>query len=66
MYYSFDYFLFRQPPEKICCEDLAVAVPGECLFPELAEDNELASQEEEKGILVYTDSTDGMIFIVFY
>ncbi|KAK8403580.1 hypothetical protein O3P69_000557 [Scylla paramamosain] len=29
---------------------------GECLFPELSAENEDASHEEEKGILVYTDS----------
>ncbi|XP_045112200.1 uncharacterized protein LOC123505150 isoform X1 [Portunus trituberculatus] len=46
----------QQTPEEITEEDLAVAVPGECLFPELSAENEDASHEEEKGILVYTDS----------
>lgn len=46
----------QQTPEEITAEDLAVAVPGECLFPELWAENEEATHEEEKGILVYTDS----------
>lgn len=50
---------FRQTPQEITEEDLAVAVPGECLFPELSAENEDASHEEEKGILVYTDSHEG-------
>ncbi|KAG0715240.1 Soluble lamin-associated protein [Chionoecetes opilio] len=48
----------QQTPEEITSEDLAVAVPGECLFPELNAENEDASHEEEKGILVYTDSQE--------
>ncbi|XP_050687978.1 uncharacterized protein LOC126981217 isoform X1 [Eriocheir sinensis] len=48
----------QQTPEEITAEDLAVAVPGECLFPELSAENEDASHEEEKGILVYTDSRE--------
>lgn len=58
---------FRQTPEEITAEDLAVAVPGECLFPELSAENEDASHEEEKGILVYTDSQEGQQqFSVYY
>ena len=30
------------------------------MFPELALENEEASREEEKGILVYTDDRDGI------
>lgn len=48
----------QQTPQEITAEDLAVAVPGECLFPELSAENEDASHEEEKGILVYTDSQE--------
>ncbi|XP_076062802.1 protein FAM169B-like [Oratosquilla oratoria] len=48
----------QQTPEEIIVEDLAIAIPGECLFQELYEENEEASREEEKGILVYTDSTE--------
>ncbi|XP_042226345.1 uncharacterized protein LOC121869183 isoform X2 [Homarus americanus] len=48
----------QQTPEEITAEDLAVAVPGECLFPELCAENEEASHEEEKGVLVYTDSNE--------
>ncbi|KAK7067678.1 hypothetical protein SK128_028182 [Halocaridina rubra] len=48
----------QQTPEEITAEDLAVAVPGECLFPELWAENEEATHEEEKGILVYTDSAE--------
>lgn len=42
----------------ICAEDLAVAVPGECLFMELLHENEEAHREKEKGILVYTDDRE--------
>ncbi|XP_047485981.1 uncharacterized protein LOC134782530 [Penaeus indicus] len=48
----------QQTPEEITALDLAVAVPGECFFPELCAENEEASHEEEKGILVYTDSSE--------
>jgi len=42
----------------ITAEDLAVAIPGECLFPELLEENEEAPRELEKGVLVYTDARE--------
>lgn len=56
-------FVCRQTPEEITAQDLAVAVPGECLFPELCAENEEASHEEEKGILVYTDSSEGRFIV---
>lgn len=56
---------YRQTPEEITALDLAVAVPGECFFPELCAENEEASHEEEKGILVYTDSSEGRFFSFF-
>lgn len=43
---------------NICAEDLAVAVPGECLFTELMAENEEAHREIEKGVLVYTDARE--------
>lgn len=56
-------YFYRQTPEEITAEDLAVAVPGECFFPELCAENEEASHEEEKGILVYTDSNEGKVSV---
>ncbi|XP_047736208.1 uncharacterized protein LOC108679326 [Hyalella azteca] len=42
----------------IRAEDLAIAVPGECFFMELLQENEEAHRELEKGILVYTDARE--------
>ncbi|KAF2357741.1 Acyl-CoA N-acyltransferase [Trinorchestia longiramus] len=42
----------------IRAEDLAVAIPGECFFMELLQENEEAHRELEKGILVYTDARE--------
>ncbi|RXG54968.1 hypothetical protein Avbf_12628, partial [Armadillidium vulgare] len=49
--------------KKIYIRGLAIGVPGECLFPELGIENQEATNEEEKGILVYSDNNDKYLWL---